>query len=191
MAKRTHLTAMGKSIDMGALRIINADVPAVGNMGVTASGKKIKKPERRYEDTVAEIVPEPQKKTTNVTRQIPDRSTVSARKRIAAEIENRKKFIKEQMEKDSRAQVKTELEPVMIAPLVNNITSLSAIENDLMFSPDDVDFDAEPERSQVDNEFDPLAITLEESEDTRPALFGLAGAIERARAAQGDNNESV
>jgi len=36
-----HRSAMGKMVDMEAMRLQNEDVPAVGNMNVTAGGKPI------------------------------------------------------------------------------------------------------------------------------------------------------
>ena len=41
MTKQVYKTAQGKSLDMGALRLQNESVRAVGNMGVNARGDLI------------------------------------------------------------------------------------------------------------------------------------------------------
>jgi|SaaInlLV_10m_DNA_4_1040232.scaffolds.fasta_scaffold41989_1 hypothetical protein len=43
MANKMYRTALGKSVDMGALLLRNEDVRAVGNMGVNAKGDVINK----------------------------------------------------------------------------------------------------------------------------------------------------
>ena len=44
MSNKIYRTALGKSVDMGALLLKNEDVRAVGNMGVNARGDVIGKP---------------------------------------------------------------------------------------------------------------------------------------------------
>lgn len=41
MAKRTYRTALGKTIDLDALRLANEEVIAVGNMKVNARGDEL------------------------------------------------------------------------------------------------------------------------------------------------------
>jgi len=43
MSNKVYRTALGKSVDMGALLLQNEDVRAIGNMGVNAKGDKINK----------------------------------------------------------------------------------------------------------------------------------------------------
>lgn len=220
MAKRTHLTAMGKEIDMGAMRVVNADVPAVGNMGVTASGKKIKKAEKTTRTSTPQTQPAVQRRRSNVTREKPDRTSLAARERVMKELGEKNRRVEAQLEKD-----RIDYMPVKPIPIIPTLPAVQEfdVESSLMFSPDDIDFDVEPVRdvaevlsvspvSQIVQEvqpvdqyedIDPLALTLDDDEEevipaspvieepARPILFGLAGAIERAKALQGGTDASI
>lgn len=85
MADSTYRTSMGQTLDMGALVLRNEKTPAVGNMGVDASGKKIKKDKpKEMKVTPAKV----EHKLAPVGRkQLPDTSSKAALKRLAVEAE--------------------------------------------------------------------------------------------------------
>lgn len=85
MADSTYRTSMGQTLDIGALALRNEKTPAVGNMGVDASGKKIKK-DRPKEMKVTP--PKVEHKLAPAGRkQLPDTSSKAALKRLAVEAE--------------------------------------------------------------------------------------------------------
>lgn len=70
MTNQVYTTAMGKTIDLGALILRNEKVPAVGNMNVNALGKVL--PKRTVESTNIETKQaSPVSPPTNVSRVVP------------------------------------------------------------------------------------------------------------------------
>lgn len=69
---RTHKTALGKSIDMDALRAKNERVRAVGNMNVNARGDVIDAHDRIINDATKRVNEQYMKSVARQTNIIPD-----------------------------------------------------------------------------------------------------------------------
>lgn len=55
MSKKVYKTAMGKTVDMGALMLQNENVRAVGNMGVNARGDILDSADRVIENRASQL----------------------------------------------------------------------------------------------------------------------------------------
>ena len=80
MTNKMYKSAMGKTIDMGALMLKNEDTRAVGNMGVNARGdvidsenktidSKKKQVQRQYNRQTQSSAPQPQRSLHSSTRE--------------------------------------------------------------------------------------------------------------------------
>lgn len=84
MTRKVYKSAMGKSVDLGALLLQNEQVRAVGNMNVNAAGDLVDS-NNRVIDQRNRQVQRQYKKQTNVTATPVDTSNLSARKRVEPE----------------------------------------------------------------------------------------------------------
>lgn len=67
MTTKQYRTAMGKTVDMGALMLQNEQVRAVGNMGVNARGDKLDANNRVIDKKTRQVSRQYQKQTTSQT----------------------------------------------------------------------------------------------------------------------------
>ena len=65
MTTKQYRTAMGKTVDMGALMLQNEQVRAVGNMGVNARGDKLDANNRVIDKKTRQVSRQYQKQTTS------------------------------------------------------------------------------------------------------------------------------
>lgn len=196
MTDKTYKTTMGQTVDMGALQIKNENVPAVGNMGVTASGKKIEPSTKKAEINPNQIRTQ-NHRGTNVVKQRPDTSVTAAMERIAAEKAEQARLEAIRLEEEAaRAALQSSvLEAIHITP----VEPLNVAADDTFDEPED--FDAiGVEQDVVDNlmfsastEINPLDLTLDspaapqtKTTVTAEPAAGLAAAINRAKALKGD-----
>jgi hypothetical protein len=68
MTKKVYRTAMGKTVDMGALLLQNENVRAVGNMGVNARGDTLDSDNRVIDQQNRQVQRQYRRQATNVTR---------------------------------------------------------------------------------------------------------------------------
>lgn len=167
MTSKVYTTARGKAVDMGALRLQNEHVRAVGNMGVNARGDRI--------DANGQIIDPRQhqlqrqvKRQTNVSAAPVHRSTAEARQAQSAPVAD-------PIETPAPAPV---VDPV-VAPLVN------VDPTDTFVPPED--FDEEPEVSPIDPATVPVDMETEtkaatgDVEQVAATAGGLAGAMAKAK----------
>jgi hypothetical protein len=69
MTRKTYRTAMGKTVDIGALQLQNENVRAVGNMKVNARGDLIDGWNRPIDHRTQQVQKQYAKQTTNVSDQ--------------------------------------------------------------------------------------------------------------------------
>lgn len=81
MAKKVYRTAQGKTVDMGAVRLRNEQVRAVGNMGVNARGDQIDRNNNPIESRNSTVNRAYAKQATNVS----DTPVVDGSKVISAD----------------------------------------------------------------------------------------------------------
>jgi hypothetical protein len=79
MTRKTYKSAMGKTVDLGALLLQNEQVRAVGNMGVNAAGDMIDSTNRVIDQRNRQVQRQ-YKKQTNVGNSPVSTSNLSARK---------------------------------------------------------------------------------------------------------------
>jgi hypothetical protein len=79
MTRKTYKSAMGKTVDLGALLLQNEQVRAVGNMGVNAAGDMIDSTNRVIDRRNLQVQRQ-YKKQTNVGNSPVSTSNLSARK---------------------------------------------------------------------------------------------------------------
>lgn len=102
MAGKIYKTAMGKSIDMGALLLENELTRAVGNMKVNARGDILNSVNRVVETKNKLVQKHYQRQATNTTEQLPTSSTRAAKKQHA-----QKKVAQEKIAKDTGTPAKS------------------------------------------------------------------------------------
>lgn len=202
MGDRTYQTAMGRILDMGSLYLKNEHVPAVGNMGVDASGKPIKKQRSKEQVTVQ---PKVNSKLAPVGRkQLPDTSTNAALNRLAVEAE-RERALRDAGVIDNRLHVNAvpPISEIVASPQGINVPLTGIIPATVSAASEDyLEPITEPEAGLsvlAEVPVDPLAVTLDtpvvESKlfDDTPvfAVGGLAAAKARVRAKKGDTDAGV
>ena len=97
MSSKIYKSAMGRSIDMGALLLQNENTRAVGNMKVNARGDLLNDANKVVETKNKQVQRHYQRQvTTNTTEQIPTSSTKAAKQQHA-----QKKSAKEKIAKDT------------------------------------------------------------------------------------------
>jgi hypothetical protein len=79
MTRKVYKTAMGKTVDLGALLLQNENVRAVGNMGVNAAGDLVDGTNRVIDQRNRQVQKQ-YKRQTNVTNSPVATSNVQARK---------------------------------------------------------------------------------------------------------------
>jgi hypothetical protein len=85
MTKKQYRSAMGKTVDMGALLLQNESVRAVGNMGVNARGDIINSNNKVIEKKSRQVQRH-NRRTTNVSNTPVSTSTTALRKAQAEEL---------------------------------------------------------------------------------------------------------
>ena len=160
MSGKIYKTAMGKTVDLGALMLQNENVRAVGNMNVNARGDLIDSDGNIIDPKNQQIQRQYSRMATNVEQSLPTTSNRNAKQRVATQ--------------------KTVEEPVEpISPVQNalkiDIPSPTVVTND-------------PIVTQIDNAIGveelpvaPVATSNPEPVPQPKPLSGLAAAIARAK----------
>jgi len=78
MTKKQYRSAMGKTVDMGALLLQNESVRAVGNMGVNARGDVINSNNKIIEKKSRQVQRQ-NRRSTNLSTSMPSSGTTSAK----------------------------------------------------------------------------------------------------------------
>lgn len=165
MTTKIYTTARGKTVDMGAMRLQNEHVRAVGNMGVNARGDRIDA-DGNIIDPRQQQLQRQVKRQTNVSDAPVHKSTAEARQAQAAPTVD--------------PIVEPTVAPEAVAPVVAPVFDPT----DTFTAPED--FDAEPEVSPIDPATVPVAMETEVKAATgdvepAPTTGGLAGAMAKAK----------
>jgi hypothetical protein len=88
MTRKVYKSAMGKTVDLGALLLQNEQVRAVGNMGVNAAGDLIDSNNRVIEQRNKQIQKQYKRQTTNVTSSTVTSSNLSAKKNQTKDLDS-------------------------------------------------------------------------------------------------------
>lgn len=112
MTRKIYKSAMGKTVDLGALLLQNEQVRAVGNMGVNAAGDLIDSANRVIDQRNRQVQRQ-YKRQTNVSDVPVATSNLSARKNHA---ESKKKKQQEQVQIDLDSPVDTDAEQNSTTP---------------------------------------------------------------------------
>lgn len=88
MTNKIYRSAMGVSVDMGALALQNQNVRAVGNMGVNARGDKLDSQNNIVESRSSQVQKQNNRTTANPSRMVPHSSSTHARRDSIARMDN-------------------------------------------------------------------------------------------------------
>ena len=88
MTRKVYKSAMGKSIDLGALLLQNESVRAVGNMNVNARGDILDSANQVIDQKNRQVQRQYQRTATNVSAAAPVHTSTRAAKQAAAAAEN-------------------------------------------------------------------------------------------------------
>jgi hypothetical protein len=88
MTRKVYKSAMGKSIDLGALLLQNESVRAVGNMNVNARGDILDSANQVIDQKNRQVQRQYQRTATNVSATAPVHTSTRAAKQAAAVAEN-------------------------------------------------------------------------------------------------------
>ena len=88
MTRKVYKSAMGKSIDLGALLLQNESVRAVGNMNVNARGDILDSANQVIDQKNRQVQRQYQRTATNVSAAAPVHTSTRAAKQAAAVAEN-------------------------------------------------------------------------------------------------------
>lgn len=102
MASKIYKSAMGRTVDMGALMLENENTRAVGNMKVNARGDLLNDANKVVETKNKQVQRHYQRQVTNTIEQVPTTSTKAAKQQHA-----QKKSAKEKVAKDTAVPVAT------------------------------------------------------------------------------------
>lgn len=179
MTDKIYTTSMGQHVDLGALFIKNENVPAVGNMGVNAAGKKLDVTSKKTDGRQNAIPRTQPGRITNVMRQTPDVTAAAARDRLEKEREEKlqREEARRTAELAAQEASKHQLEPVVLVT-VPPVDPTPVHENDVF---EDLMFSAE------DDDIDPLQLELPQPAVSVEEPTGLAAAIQRASLTRGTN----
>ena len=169
MTGKIYKTSQGQTVDMGSLMLKNENVPAVGNMGVTAAGKKIERPVVHQEQFRSNPRNTQPGRRTNVVKQVPDATSQAAKERLAAEAERLKTLAAAQF-------ITTTPEPVEEPAAEIIASAVAEAIADAVAEPLPVP-EITPVSTKTESVVDPLAVTL----DTPTKSGGLADAIARVQ----------
>lgn len=87
MTRKTYKSAMGKTVDLGALILENENTRAVGNMGVNARGDVLDGANRVIDTKNRQVQRQYRKQSTNTSAMTPTTSTQAAKKQRLATVE--------------------------------------------------------------------------------------------------------
>ena len=102
MASKIYKSAMGRTVDMGALMLENENTRAVGNMKVNARGDLLNDANKVVEPKNKQVQRHYQRQVTNTIEQVPTTSTKAAKQQHA-----QKKSAKEKVAKDTAVPTAT------------------------------------------------------------------------------------
>lgn len=109
MTRKVYRTAMGKTVDLGALLLQNENVRAVGNMGVNAAGDLVDGTNRVIDQRNRQVQKQ-YKKQTNVTNTTVATSNVQAKK---IKLETEQQIVEPEIDLESTFETMiTESEPL-------------------------------------------------------------------------------
>lgn len=140
MTRKVYKTAMGRTVDLGALLLQNEQVRAVGNMGVNAAGDLLDSTNRVIDQRNRQVQRQ-YKKQSNVNNQPVLNSSLAAKKaqeeanrRTVAKVEEDTKAVEQELDLDlarPETATKAETEPPKTGGLAAAIARSKEIKQEL------------------------------------------------------------
>ena len=120
MTRKTYKSAMGKTIDLGALILENEQVRAVGNMKVNARGDVLDSDNQVIDTKTKQVQRQYKKQTVNVSANTPISTGTIATRRAKQELNPVEEILEESVDDDLNPVEEILEEPVDNEPTVSN-----------------------------------------------------------------------